>query len=802
MTALAVQSFCLLLAHFVCPLVFFTNFTRNPYQTQITLLHLCLVALVLAQIYGWARRSSAPPDSPAGPKAAALDGGPAGVLSRIFWPLGVFTLVCWLSWLHSWFSHPPFFRSSVAAEGLRVNVFWVVNILLAIVAGSVVGRRVRQEPGTRGLWEPDLPSLGAGLLFGAGWLFYQRLRIPNPPSNHSYIWAFLWDPYGFFLWFGALAFLAYRWRRIGPRLLITINLTVGMLAGIYAIGQYFGVDLIWPRNMSPYGSRAISTFGNPNFLSPYLAVLMPGLLVGSMKSKLIWQRCFYCALWILFAAALLATQTRSSWAAALVGSLVSVWLLRPGRAGRSGEPAGSGRSLAIGLGVGAVLLFLAWPGRPKSGTPSALGRLVEMKSIWQESKTNSKDFYQPFFQRMLIWSGCWRFVKERPLLGKGWGTIELFYPFYQSNFLFQPRYEKLRTHANNGHNEVIEVWSQTGILGMGIFLWFFAVFFAWALRNLPSLGENNRVFAIGLLGGSAGMLADNALNVSLHFSMPGYLFWWSVGLLAGLYPDPPPGHFNEAVGLRNFFFRSPLLRRAAAGILAVTLICAGVFASRFWLSEYYYFRGFVLHREGKLQLALDRLMTSYKLFPREVNKDYELGNIYARMGDNPKAIWAYSEALKANAGYDEIYFNRGTLLAKAGDEQAALRDFLTSIYINPTNRAGYQHIMSAVFLRNPKMHAPLAIRVLEPALQFFPQDKDLLNNLASFYTQEGRRDRAAEIFVECLKIDPSFDIARRNLIGLILTAKQDGNESKAKEIWQLWSSRLGDVPALASFGLR
>ena len=52
------------------------------------------------------------------------------------------------------------------------------------------------------------------------------------------------------------------------------------------------------------------------------------------------------------------------------------------------------------------------------------------------------------------------------------GLLELFYPFYQGHFIDHiEMFRALRTHANNAHNELLEVWGQTGILGLGAFLW-------------------------------------------------------------------------------------------------------------------------------------------------------------------------------------------------------------------------------------------------------------------------------------------------------------------------------------------
>src|SRR5204862_6624910 len=111
----------------------------------------------------------------------------------------------------------------------------------------------------------------------------------------------------------------------------------------------------------------------------------------------------------------------------------------------------------------------------------------------------SGESYGPWHQRLLIWSSAWDMVKARPFFGKGWGCFELFYPYYQGAYLFNPTFVQWRTHANNAHNIVMEIWSQTGTLGLGLAL---LLFFSMALagRNaLRRLSVESRLLGEALL---------------------------------------------------------------------------------------------------------------------------------------------------------------------------------------------------------------------------------------------------------------------------------------------------------------
>ncbi len=115
------------------------------------------------------------------------------------------------------------------------------------------------------------------------------------------------------------------------RWLLWITYAVAFLAALYGVCQYFGIELIWPSNLNPYGSRPVSTFGNPNFMSSYLVVVIPVMVADYlMKSTGCPRSILFLVIQMSFAA-LLATLTRSSWAGLFVGLCVLFWGVRDGK---------------------------------------------------------------------------------------------------------------------------------------------------------------------------------------------------------------------------------------------------------------------------------------------------------------------------------------------------------------------------------------------------------------------------------------------------------------------------------------
>ena len=299
-------------------------------------------------------------------------------------------------------------------------------------------------------------------------------------------------------------------------------------------------------------------------------------------------------------------------------------------------------------------------------------------------------------------------IAERPVIGKGWGCFELFYPFYQGRHLFLNVYRNFRTHANNTHNEILEIWSQTGTVGFGIYLWFLVTVFASGLYLIKNLQGQKRFLAIGLTASITGMLADNMLNVSLHFATPAFLYWWNIGLLISLFNLK-----DMSISLKS------ILSRVIVFIIIISGCIVIIRYTKNFLGEMHYFNGFKL-KQSSLQEAIVELETAHRFQRFEVNNNYELANAYARTNDRDKAIETYKEALRANAGYDEIYFNLATILSQNGKIKDAAPEYTRSLYLNPTSLESYA-ALGSIFLQTPDFYSKAGCLLFKQAVFFFPE---------------------------------------------------------------------------------
>ncbi|GAB4033455.1 MAG: hypothetical protein Fur0012_13190 [Elusimicrobiota bacterium] len=547
------------------------------------------------------------------------------------------------------------------------------------------------------------------------------------------------DFYGLLLWGFAFWFVFRTIKGSGVHSVLHAIMAVCLFSSAYGILQYLGIEFIWAKLLTPYGRRAVSTFGNPNFASSYAVMVMPLAVYYLSSASGRMEKAFYSLVFIFSCAMIFASLTRSS----LIGAGIALAFLfsfSDYRKSFFSEKTFKRIILAV------LLIFLIWP--DESMKPASFGvakRFYEgagaaFSKFTLELKKN--EIYPSFHQRLLIWSCGWQMFSQNPVLGKGWGGFELFYPYYQGQMLVNyPNLRDLRTHANNGHNEIVEVLSQTGLLGLGFYLLFFIALFKMGFSYLSAASEKDRKFVLAIMAALSGMLADNMLNVTLHFAQPAFLFWWLAGTLNAKISAERPG-----ISIKLF---KPIA--LFSGFLL--LVSCWFFYSQL-MREVYYFRGFKEMRRNLYAEAVKDLEKAYSYSSREVNNNYELANAYARTGDYEKAEKYYIEALKSNAGYDEIFFNLGVVQAKAGKTAQAEENFKTSLLINPLNKTAYQGLID-LFMKDPRASYKEALSVLDTGIRMFPYEPAFYSMAGYFASMGGEEKNSLAYYALGLEKNPA-----------------------------------------------
>ncbi len=724
------QIFLYVLCFLVAPLIFFTNLTRNPYITQIVILNMALLfAAGLTAARGAAEGVLPWPRTP-------MDAPMAGLI-----------LASILSTIIGYYGHAAFYRPAMISQAATAYLFLGTNVIIPFFLSAVLFQSTRPGDTEVEIWG----WVAVILLWSALWLGFPAMRPPDAPATD--IWGQFWSGYGALIWAAGVAGAFWLCRKNRWIDYLHLALAAGFIASIYGIFQYFNMEFIWPYTLNPYGGRSVSTFGNPNFLSSFNVVLLPIAVMLYARADGA-KRAVYATVALALEAALLCSLTRSSWLGAAV-ALSILLLSREFRQAVSKDP----RPFGFLFGL-AAMMAVFWPESAISTgyRLSAVGRFLELGRALDKHK-----IYSPLYQRALIWICAWFMGKQNPLTGQGFGFFELFYPFYQGPILISVHFLRgLRTHANNAHDEIMEYWSQIGILGVGVLFWMWTTFFRAARTHFESKRRESWIFAAGAAG-IAGMLIDNLLNVSLHFAVPAFLFWWVAGLVMAA--------STAAERPRTIPFGAAW-KRALGAVAAAALFATSWYWVKTWNREVRYFAGFKLDRLNDSAGAVAQLERARSWGPREVNMLYELGNAYDKAQRYGAARQAYLEALWSNAGYDEIYYNIGAVdSSRLGKDDEAFKFLRASLFINPLSQPAYS-LLSDLYLRDPAHHWNDAVSVLRQAVSIYPLSPDYWNNLGYLYTLHKQYGQAEDAYSQALAINPDLQIARHNLSALVRQARQ------------------------------
>jgi O-antigen ligase len=149
----------------------------------------------------------------------------------------------------------------------------------------------------------------------------------------------------------------------------------------------------------------------------------------------------------------------------------------------------------IALAVGAALLFIVGI---RQGNPDALNRPL-----------------QSLQDRLSYWQMALCFIRQHPWTGYGLGI----YPFFKS---ISP------------HNSLLQLWAETGLLGLVSFLLFLGATFK---TTWEKLSRDERLVGAGLLTGHLAFLLHNIVDFTF-FQPEVSLSWWAVAALLTTLPEP------------------------------------------------------------------------------------------------------------------------------------------------------------------------------------------------------------------------------------------------------------------------
>ena len=752
----------LLAASFLAvPLLFFTNLTSNPFTVQGVLLYVLLAGMYAASVIRFLR-------------AGHIN------FTRTFFDLAfmVFILACAVSWLSAVSAAPQYMRQT-----LLFNLLDYGTLLLVVALGAYV---VSKNVVFSGVIESKTNYILLFIGWGALWLLLPLLKTNLAGDG---FFANVFDVYGLILW-GVGLWLGMRvLGKLTQENVLVLSFVACALACMYGVFQSFGLDVLWPFDMQQFASRAFSTFGNPNFLSSFVVMLLPALLVYYMRASSRKDICVYGFLVLVFLFYLSSSLCRSCWIAAAVG-LLMMWMFGTLRALILKRKARVFWLVVLGLAVSYLPAFM------QSTRPAMEQRVAEVAQITPSSFTLNiprEEIFESLHQRLYMWDVSKEIFLDRPVMGAGLGNFSTAFAQTQPQTLLNyPNLRELKTMTQSPHNELFFQLAQGGIVGLGLFLFMFMVLFLevhdFAARKKE--GDKKQLLQ-ALFCGILAMLADNMLNISLHTVVPAFMFWWLVGAeVSGV------GREESRVEITA----NPVTKTVALALFGACVLVV-LWQGAVLSSQYLAFRGQKQMVRKNSTAAQKDLKEALHLYPANTEAGFALGNSLLAEENYEEALEAYERTISAAAYYDQVYYHAALAALGKNDHAKAVHYLRKTLKLDPFNLGAYETL--AELAKEDIIYADTeTMDLLEQGVKLFRYDAGLWHAVGAIYIKRGETEYAKTVYKDALAVDTLDKSLRRSLDKLYTTEEEQPEILLQAKQLQGYYDKVQNLRGTSRAGLR
>ena len=242
--------------------------------------------------------------------------------------------------------------------------------------------------------------------------------------------------------------------------------------------------------------RAVFIFANPNLLASYLVMINLVIVSFWLVQKKRLLSYIYLLLLIMNCYVLWLTRSLTGLASFIFGLFVFLTLLSSGTIKNKSRF----NRLLILLSGGLFVLFI----------------LIFVRRLAYNSGIDS--LFLSLRGRLEFWGASLRIIADRPLRFAGLGGFRYLYSLYAPSAAFE---------STMAHNIFLQLWIETGLCGLLVFIWFLSALIYKGLKNLSEMQScfKLRVFHSAVLSAVLAFLFHNMLDLSFFVSQTAIIWW-------------------------------------------------------------------------------------------------------------------------------------------------------------------------------------------------------------------------------------------------------------------------------------
>ena len=532
---------------------------------------------------------------------------------------------------------------------------------------------------------------------------------------------------------------------------------LGVLQSYGIVLSSFGQDI----------SRISATLGHPNFLAGYLVGVLPvtvGFFISNKKRN---SRYFYASCILVQTSCLFLTLSRSAWASmTVVFAFFGLSCLRYRQIDLFAFLK-TKKAIAMMLVLLSIPFFIpsVFESIPKSET-KRLTQLVTpspQNTVWI---------------RWLEWKGAFEIIKAAPLIGNGPGTFSRFFPEKQPREFSSVCVER-NEFLRHAHNEYLEIWSETGILGLMVFMYLLISAITSGMRLVRENKDVNAFFIyLGLVAGVIGICFHMLFSVSFRFVAVPLLFWFYLGVVNGMISIRNGQTMNRQLfGINRVFFVLPTI-----GLLLFLVFSLNKTHSSL-IAEKYLQEGLQKYQSGKMVEALQKIETALGHSSTKPEIYYKKGTLESNLGRWNKALETYRAIARLHPDFCHNNFNLSVCHLKMKDFANSIRCGERELKLYPDFAEQYYILGKAYYFSgNYKQAEKYFVQYLE----FYPNNSSAHSYLGNILAFRREWQKAITHYEKILKQNPDNLRVRMNVAQLYM---EMGNVEKACESLSIVSSK-------------
>ncbi len=305
------------------------------------------------------------------------------------------------------------------------------------------------------------------------------------------------------------------------------------------------------------------------------------------------------------------------------------------------------------------------------------GRKEDLVRLWPAQYLKPGDSGS---ERLFIWYKTLELIRDKPLTGYGLGNWKIVFPAKGLEGAY--RFQSQNVIATRVHNDFLEIWAETGLIGLGLYLSIFGLVWIHLRSRYLQAGPEERSRVIILSGLWLGYLVLALLDFPKERIEHQVFFAWLLALT--LPPAWPPGGTKA----KNFTF----FRRWVAlslGVLLVFNLVLGLYVAK---GEWHTLRSMRFAAQKNEEPALNAIRQAYSPFyhltPLGTPVKWMEGLTAYRLGRLEQAEAAFSIALTQSPHFFPLLNDYAGILVQQGKLSAAEPLYQQALVINPRYAEG------------------------------------------------------------------------------------------------------------------